>query len=210
MSGFVSRFGVLAQKIGMSRILTNDSAIAVTILKVPKCHVVARRDAPDYVSLALGVEEAKFSVAKPQAESFKKKGLPVCSLVREFRVKHEEAKNVGEAITIDLLEEGLLVDVTAESVGKGFAGPMKRWNFSGMGASHGVSLTHRAHGSLGTRDKIFPGRKMAGHLGCDVITIQSQKIVKIDNELGLIAIYGTVPGKSGVWVRVSKAMKGKK
>lgn len=203
-----SRFGILAQKVGMSRIFMEDRAIPVTLLKVPGCHVLEKKEREDYVSLVLGVSEAKGKVAKPQHVQFKNAGFPDCPLVREFRVKKQEAENVGSEIKMEWLKVGNVVDVSGNSVGKGFSGPMKRWNFSGLRATHGVSLTHRSHGSTGTREKIYKGRKMAGHLGDEKVTVQSQRVVYIDDDLGLLGIAGTVPGKAGCWVKVTKAIKG--
>jgi len=205
---FVSRFGVLAKKVGMTRVLDQNKAVAVTLLEIPKCHVLKKDERDGYVSISLGVEKCDKKIRNPQVKEFEKKNLPVCPMTREFRVTKEEADSIADFVQFDWVEEGNFVDVTGKTVGKGFAGPMKRWNFSGLRASHGVSLTHRSHGSTGTRDKIFKNRKMAGHLGNEQVTIQSQKVVKIDENLGIIAVSGCVPGRKGSWVRMTKAIKG--
>ena len=203
-----SKFGVFAQKLGMSRMfLENKKAVAVTLLKVPTSHVLEKKQCDGYSVMKLGISECKGKVNKPQSQHFERMNLPICKKVKEFRITDEEAGNVGETVGTEWIEIGAFVDITGKNIGKGFAGAMKLWNFRGAKASHGASLSHRAIGSTGTRDKIFKQRKMPGRMGQENITIQSQKIVYKDEEQGVIGLLGSVPGKKGTWVRVFKAMK---
>lgn len=209
MTNFVSRFGILAEKVGMSRLFMNDRAVAITLLRVPGCHVLKKEEREDCVVLTLGISDIKGKVKDPQAKEHERLGVPPSKLVSEFKVAKDEAiYEVASTIKMEWLKEGAIVDVSSKSVGKGFAGPMKRWNFHGLRASHGVSVSHRSHGSTGTREKIYKGRKMAGRMGQELVTVQNQKVVYIDNEQGLLGICGTIPGKKGTLVRVCKAIKG--
>jgi len=206
---FISRFGMYAQKVGMSRIFLEKRMVAITLLKVAKSHVVAKKDCEEFSVVTLGIaDEVKGKVNKPQAKHFERMNLPMCKLIREFRVTKAEADAIGAEVGSEWINVGCLIDVQSKSVGKGFAGGMKLWNFSGSKASHGASLSHRSIGSTGTRDKIFKQRKMPGRMGQETITIQGQQVVYKDEELGLIGVLGSVPGKTGTWVRVSKAIKG--
>jgi large subunit ribosomal protein L3 len=206
-SNHVSRFGVLAQKLGMSRIFLERKAVAITLLKVPTSHVLEKKACDGFSVMKLGVTEAKGKVKKPQAKECEKNNKPICSLVKEFRISHEEAQKLEEQVGQEWIDLGSFVDVSSKSVGKGFAGAMKRWNFSGGPASHGASLSHRSIGSTGTRDKIFKNRKMPGRMGHENVTVQSQKIVYKDEESGIIGLLGSVPGKKGTWVKVVRAIK---
>lgn len=209
MSQFISRFGMYAQKVGMSRIFLEKRLVAITLLKVVKSHVIAKKEVEDHAVVTLGIaDEYKGKIKQPQAKHYERMNLPQCKFVREFKVTKEEAAALGSEVGSEWINIGCLIDVQSKSIGKGFAGAMKMWNFSGSRASHGASLSHRSIGSTGTRDKIFKQRKMPGRMGQETITIQGQQIVYKDEELGLIGLIGSVPGKKGTWVRVSKAIKG--
>ena len=209
MSSFISRFGAYAQKVGMSRIFVEKKAVAITLLKVPTSYLIEKKETEEFSVLKLGVQTGKKlkNINKPRTVELQKLNKPVCDLIKEFKVSKEEADAITESFKMDWLEEGVFLDVQSKSIGKGFAGVMKRWHFKGGPASHGSSLFHRGRGSIGTRDKLFKKVKMAGRLGQNLTTIQSQKILYKDEELGLIGIAGTVPGKTGVWVKLSKAIK---
>lgn len=201
-----SRFGVCAQKVGMSRLFIDKKVYAVTLLKVPENFVVEKKVYDAHVSVKLAVEVAK-SVNKPQIEELKKKNLPACSLMKEFKISQEEFDALGEKIGQEWISIGDLVDIRAKNIGKGFAGGMKKWHFSGQQATHGATLSHRSIGSTGTRDKIFKQRKMPGRMGQEFVTIQNQKVLYKDEELGIIGIYGAVPGRKGTWVNIMRAIK---
>jgi len=203
-----SKFGVFAQKLGMSRIfLENKKAVAITLLKVPTAHVLEKKQCDGYSVMKLGITECKGKVNKAQSKHAERTNAPLCKKIKEFRISDEEAAAIGETVGTEWIEVGSFVDITGKNIGKGFAGAMKLWNFQGAQASHGASLSHRAIGSTGTRDKIFKMRKMPGRMGQETITIQSQKIVYKDEEQGVIGLLGSVPGKKGTWVNVFKAMK---
>ncbi|KZK78956.1 50S ribosomal protein L3 [Pseudovibrio sp. Ad13] len=208
------RSGVIAQKVGMTRIYNAAGEhVPVTVLRLDNCQVVAHRtaDKNGYTALQLGVGAAKvkntnramrghFAVAKVEP---KRK-------LAEFRVSEENLIEVGAELTADHFLNGQFVDVTGTSIGKGFAGAMKRHNFGGGRASHGVSVSHRAHGSTGQCQdpgKVFKGKKMAGHLGAERVTTQNLKVVRTDVERGLIMVEGSVPGSKGGWILVRDAIK---
>ena len=208
------RSGVIAQKVGMTRIY-NDAGehVPVTVLKLENCQVIAHRteEKNGYVAVQVGAGLAKvkntpramrghFAVAKVEP---KRK-------LAEFRVSQDNLIDVGAEITADHFVEGQFVDVTGTSIGKGFAGAMKRHNFGGLRASHGVSISHRSHGSTGQCQdpgKVFKGKKMAGHMGAEQVTTQNLKIVRTDVERGLIMIQGAVPGSKGGWIVIRDAVK---
>ena len=208
------RSGLIAKKMGMTRVF-NESGdhLPVTVLRVDNCQVVAvRNDETDgYNALQLGAGSAKVRrVSKPMRGHFAKANVEPKRKLVEFRVSPDALIDVGAELVPSHFSEGQYVDVTGTSIGKGFAGAMKRHNFSGLRASHGVSVSHRAHGSTGQCQdpgKVFKGKKMAGHLGDKRVTIQSQKIVSIDDERGLILIYGAVPGAKNGWVTIKDAVK---
>ncbi len=203
-----SKFGVFAQKLGMTRMfLENKKAVAITLLKVPTAHVLEKKQCDGYSVMKLGITECKGKLNKPQSKHLERMNQPLCKKVKEFRISDQEAAQVGETVGTEWITVGDFVDITGKSTGKGFAGAMKLWNFQGSQASHGASLSHRAIGSTGTCDKIFKQRKMPGRMGQDTITIESQKIVFKDEEQGVIGLLGSVPGKKGTWVNVFKAMK---
>ena len=208
------RSGLIAKKLGMTRVF-NESGdhLPVTVLRVDNCQVVAvRNDETDgYNALQLGAGSAKVRrVSKPMRGHFAKANVEPKRKLVEFRVSADALIDVGAELVPSHFSEGQYVDVTGTSIGKGFAGAMKRHNFSGLRASHGVSISHRAHGSTGQCQdpgKVFKGKKMAGHLGDKRVTVQSQKIVSTDDERGLILIYGAVPGAKNGWVTIKDAVK---
>jgi len=208
------RSGVIAQKIGMSRVY-NDAGehVPVTVLKLDDCQVVAHRteDKNGYTALQLGAGLAKVkNTTRAQRGHFAVANVEPKLKMVEFRVPETDLIPVGATITADHFVPGQFVDVTGTSVGKGFAGSMKRWNFRGHRASHGNSVTHRAHGSTGQRQdpgKTFAGKKMAGHMGDERITTLNLKVVRTDVARGLILVEGAVPGSKGGWITVRDAIK---
>ncbi len=209
------RTGVLARKIGMSRVFAEDGVhVPVTVLQLESCQVVAQRTAErdGYIALQLGAGAAKASrTPKAQREHFAKASVEPKQKVIEFRVSEDNLIDVGAELTADHFVPGQYVDVAGTSVGKGFAGAMKRWNFGGLRATHGVSISHRSHGSTGNRQdpgRTFPGKKMAGHLGAERVTTQNVEVVRVDVERGLILVKGAVPGPKGGWIEVRDAVKG--
>ncbi|MCX7342168.1 MAG: 50S ribosomal protein L3 [Hyphomicrobiales bacterium] len=208
------RSGVIAQKVGMTRVY-NDAGenIPVTVLKVDNCQVVAHRtvEANGYVALQIGVGKAKVkNVSKAERARFAVAKVEPKKKVAEFRVDDKGLIPVGAEITADHFVAGQFVDVTGTTTGKGFAGGMKRWNFGGLRATHGVSVSHRSIGSTGGRQdpgKTFKNKKMAGHLGVETVTTQNLKVVSTDAERGLIVVQGAVPGVNGGWIRVRDAVK---
>jgi large subunit ribosomal protein L3 len=210
------RSGLIAQKVGMTRIFTEDGThVPVTVLKVDTCQVVSTRsvDKDGYTAVQLGAGRAKVkNVAKAQREQFAKAQVEPKKKVVEFRVTPENVLAVGAELAASHFIPGQFVDVTGHTVGKGFAGAMKRHNFRGLEASHGVSISHRSHGSTGQRQdpgKVFKGKKMAGHMGDVQVTVQNLSVVSTDDERGLILVRGSVPGSEGTWVLVRDAVKRK-
>ena len=212
--GMAMRTGLIAQKLGMTRVFTDEgNHVAVTVLKVDNCQVVAQRtpERDGYTALQLGVGAAKVKkVTKPQRGHFAKAKVEPKKKLAEFRVSDDALVDVGAEITAGHFLPGQFVDVTGTSIGKGFAGAMKRHNFGGLRATHGVSVSHRSHGSTGQRQdpgKVFKNKKMAGHLGAAKVTTQSLQVVVADAERGLLMIRGSVPGSEGGWVLVKDAKK---
>ncbi len=210
------RTGLIAQKLGMSRVFTDDgNHVPVTVLRVENCQVVAQRTAEKdgYTALQLGVGKAKVkNVTQPQRGHFAKAKVEPKAKLAEFRVSEDALVDVGAEITAGHFLPGQYVDVTGTSIGKGFAGGMKRHNFSGLRASHGVSVSHRSLGSTGQRQdpgKTFKNKKMAGHMGAERVTTQSLEVVSTDAERGLLFIKGAVPGSDSGWVLVKDAVKRK-
>jgi len=208
------RSGVIAQKLGMTRIFSDAGEhIPVTVLKMEHCQVVAQRteEKNGYTALQLGVGTVKVkNTSKAQRGHFAVAKVEPKRKMAEFRVDPKNMIEVGAEITAEHFVPGQLVDVTGTTIGKGFAGAMKRWNFGGLRATHGVSVSHRSHGSTGNRQdpgKVFKNKKMAGHLGDERVTTQNIKVVKIDVERGLIMVRGAVPGSKGGWVLVRDAIK---
>jgi large subunit ribosomal protein L3 len=210
------RSGLLGQKVGMTRVLSDDGEhIPVTVVKVDHCQVVAVRttEKDGYTALQIGVGKAKVkNVTKPERGHFAKAKVEPKKKLVEFRVSSDALLAVGDEISAEHFVPGQFVDVVGTSLGKGFAGAMKRWNFSGLEASHGVSISHRSPGSTGNRQdpgKTFKGKKMAGHLGHERVTIQSLKVVQTDAARGLVYIRGAVPGHEGAYVLIKDAAKRK-
>ena len=208
------RSGVIAQKIGMTRIY-NDAGehVPVTVLRMENCQVVAQRtqEKNGYTAVQLGVGLAKVkNTPKAMRGHFAAASVEPKSKVAEFRVSPENMIEVGAEITADHFVSGQKVDVTGTSVGKGFQGVMKRHNFGGGRATHGNSVSHRSHGSTGQRQdpgKVFKGKKMAGHMGSTRVTTQNLEVVSTDTERGLILVRGAVPGSKGSWIYVRDAVK---
>jgi len=208
------RTGVIAKKLGMTRLFAEDGAhVPVTVLELDGCQVVGQRtqERDGYVALQLGAGAKKAkNTNKAQREAFAKLEVEPKAYVTEFRVDADSLLEVGAELSADHFVAGQKVDVQAETIGKGFAGAMKRWNFGGLRASHGVSISHRSHGSTGQRQdpgKTFKGKKMAGHYGQEVVTTQNLTIVRVDAERGLIMVKGAVPGHEGTWVKIRDAVK---
>ena len=210
------RSGVIAQKLGMSRLFTEDGQhIPVTVLKLDNCQVIAHKtaDKHGYTALQIGAGAIKVkNVTKAERGNFAKANVEPKRKVVEFRVTPENLIDVGAEITAEHFVPGQFVDATGTSIGKGYAGGMKRWNFGGLRATHGVSISHRSIGSTGMRQdpgKTFKGKKMPGHLGAERVTTQNLEVVKTDAERGLIMVRGAVPGSKGGWVHLRDAVKRK-
>jgi large subunit ribosomal protein L3 len=210
------RTGLLARKLGMTRIFTEDgNHVPVTVLAVDNCQVVAVRtpEKDGYSALQLGVGAAKVkNVSKPQRGHFARAKVEPKARLAEFRVSDDAVVDVGAEITAAHFVPGQRVDVVGTSIGKGFAGAMKRHNFSGLRATHGVSVSHRSHGSTGQRQspgKTFKNKKMAGHLGAERVTVQSLVVIAADAERGVLMLRGAVPGSKGGYVLVKDAAKRK-
>ena len=208
------RSGVIAKKVGMTRIFQEDGKqVPVTVLQLDKLQVVAMRtvekDGYSAVQLGAGTAKAKRTSA-PMRGVFAAAKVEPKRKIAEFRVAPENLINVGEEITANHYFEGQFVDVSGTSIGKGFAGAMKRHNFGGLRASHGVSISHRSHGSTGQCQdpgRVFKGKKMAGHMGAARVTTQNLQVVKTDADRGLIMVKGAVPGSKGGWVTIKDAVK---
>jgi large subunit ribosomal protein L3 len=210
----IVRTGVIARKVGMTRLFQADGRhVPVTVLQLEDLQVVGRREADrdGYTAVQLGAGKAKAkNVAKPQRAAFGKAKVEPKAKVAEFRVPEDALLDVGASISADHFVAGQLVDVCGVTQGKGFAGAMKRWGFKGLRATHGVSLSHRSHGSTGQRQdpgKVFKNKKMAGHMGARNRTQQNLEVVRTDPVRGLIFIKGSVPGSKGGWVSVEDAVK---
>ena len=208
------RSGVIAQKLGMTRIY-NDAGehVPVTVLRMENCQVVAQRtqEKNGYTAVQLGVGLSKVkNTSKALRGHFAAASVEPKAKVAEFRVSPENMLDVGAEITVEHFVVGQKVDVTGTSIGKGFQGVMKRHNFGGGRASHGNSVSHRSHGSTGQRQdpgKVFKGKKMAGHMGDVRVTTQNVEVVSTDTDRGLILIRGAVPGTKGAWILVRDAVK---
>ena len=208
------RTGVIAKKVGITRIFKEDGRhVPVTVLSLENCQVVSQRtiDRDGYVAVQLGAGAAKTkNVAKPQRGHFAKAEVEPKARLVEFRVAEDALVDVGAEISADHFVAGQLVDVAGHTQGKGFAGAMKRWGFGGLRATHGVSVSHRSHGSTGQRQdpgKVFKNKKMAGHMGDRQRTQQNLEIVLTDADRGLLFVRGSVPGAKGTWLTVSDAVK---
>ena len=208
------RTGVIAKKLGMTRLFLEDGRqVPVTVLHLDNLQVVAQRtnDTDGYVAVQLGAGDAKAKrVSAPMRGHFAKAGVAPKRKIAEFRVSEENLVPVGEEIVADHYFAGQFVDIAGTSIGKGFAGAMKRHNFGGLRASHGVSVSHRSHGSTGQCQdpgKVFKGKKMAGHMGAVRVTTQNLQVVRTDSDRGLIMVKGSVPGSKGGWVTIKDAVK---
>ncbi len=208
------RSGIIAYKLGMSRIFDADgSHVPVTVLKVDNCEVVAQRtrERDGYDAVQLGVGRAKVkNVAQPLRGHFAKANVEPKRKLAEFRVSPEALLEVGAELGAAHFVADQFVDIAGTSIGKGFAGAMKRYGFRGLGATHGVSVSHRSLGSTGQCQdpgRVFKGKKMAGHMGAERVTMQNLRVVSTDDERGLILVKGAVPGAKGGWVLVSDAIK---
>ncbi len=208
------RSGVIAKKVGMTRLFLDDGKqIPVTVLQLDKLQVVAKRTAETdgYSAVQLGAGTAKVKrTSQAMRGHFAAAKVEPKRKIAEFRVDPENLIDVGEEITANHYFEGQFVDVSGTSIGKGFQGAMKRWNFKGLRATHGVSISHRSHGSTGQCQdpgRVFKGKKMAGHMGAARVTTQNLQVVRTDADRGLIMVKGAVPGSKGGWVTIKDAMK---
>jgi large subunit ribosomal protein L3 len=208
------RTGLLAQKIGMSRIFYEDgTAEPVTILKCSRSQVVDsfEKDGHNFVKMASFIDHKNVGkLKKPQLKAYKSAKIKHSAKIYDFKVSKDAKLSIDQEVTVQHFAEGQYVDVQGVSVGKGFAGAMKRHGFAGLEATHGVSVSHRSHGSTGQCQdpgRVFKGKKMAGHLGDDVVTIQNLRVLLVDSENEIIAISGAVPGKKGGFVKVKDALK---
>jgi len=208
------RSGVIAQKLGMTRIFTDAGVhVPVTVLKLDRCEVIAHRtmEKNGYTALQLGVGLAKVkNVSKAERGNFAIAKVEPKQKLAEFRVDDKGMIPVGAEITADHFVVGQFVDVSGITTGKGFAGGMKRWNFGGLRATHGVSVSHRSIGSTGGRQdpgKTFKNKKMPGHMGVERITTQNLRVVQTDTDRGLILVEGAVPGVKGGYIYIRDAVK---
>jgi large subunit ribosomal protein L3 len=208
------RTGVIAKKLGMARFFDEaGSHVPVTVLSLEGCQVVAQRskDKDGYVALQLGAGAKKAkNTSKAMRGHFAKAEVEPKRTLAEFRVSEDNLIDVGAELTADHFVPGQKIDITGVTVGKGFAGAMKRWNFGGLRATHGVSVSHRSHGSTGNRQdpgRTFPGKKMAGHYGQETVTTLNLTVWRVDVERGLILVRGAVPGTEGTFVKIRDAVK---
>ena len=208
------RSGVIAQKVGMTRLFTEAGEhVPVTVLRLDNCQVVGHRtaDKNGYVALQLGAGARRVrNVSKAERGNFAIAKVEPKRKLAEFRVSADGVIPIGAEITADHFVVGQFVDVTGTSIGKGFAGGMKRWNFGGLRASHGVSISHRSIGSTGGRQdpgKTFKNKKMPGHMGVERVTTLNLRVVQTDPERGLILVEGAVPGAKGGWIMLRDAVK---
>jgi large subunit ribosomal protein L3 len=208
------RTGVIAKKVGMTRLFQADGRhVPVTVLQLDELQVVGRREADrdGYTAVQLGAGKAKAkNVAKPQRAAFGKAKVEPKAKVAEFRVADDALLDIGATISADHFIPGQFVDICGVTQGKGFAGAMKRWGFKGLRATHGVSVSHRSHGSTGNRQdpgRVFKNKKMAGHMGARNRTQQNLEVVRTDPIRGLLFIKGSVPGHKGSWLTVTDATK---
>ncbi|WP_375326408.1 50S ribosomal protein L3 [Candidatus Tisiphia endosymbiont of Nemotelus uliginosus] len=208
------RTGLIAKKIGMTLIFNDQGEkMAVTFLQVENCQVIGHRtdEKEGYDALIIGVKDQKLSkVTKSLKQVFANIQVTPKVKVKEFRISKDCFITVGAELYVDHFVAGQFVDVVGTTIGKGFAGGMKRHNFRGLEASHGVSISHRSHGSTGGRQdpgKVFKGKKMAGHMGCVRATVQNLKVVNTNKEQGIIVVSGNIPGSKGSYVYIQDAVK---
>ncbi|MFS2318067.1 50S ribosomal protein L3 [Maricaulis sp. D1M11] len=209
------RTGAIAKKLGMTRVFSEEgSHVPVTVLHVDNCQVISHKtgERDGYTALQLGAGDAKAKrTNKAQRGHFAKAQVAPKRKLVEFRISDDQVIEVGAQITADHFVPGQKIDVAGTSIGKGFAGAMKRHNFGGLRASHGVSISHRSHGSTGQCQdpgKVFKGKKMAGHMGAARVTAQNLEVVRVDVDRGLVLVKGAVPGSAGGWVEIRDAVKG--
>jgi len=208
------RTGLIAQKLGMSRMFDSDGKhVPVTLLKVEGCQVIAvqteEKNGYTSVQLGVGVKKVK-NTSKAERGHFAKAKVEPKKKVVEFRVDEKHLLEVGAELSVDHFVIGQYVDVTGVTIGRGYQGVMKRWNFSGLRATHGVSLAHRSAGSTGQCQdpgRVFKNKKMAGHMGAATRTMLNLRVVSVDAENGLIAVRGAVHGSKGGWVLIRDAVK---
>ncbi|WP_349958003.1 50S ribosomal protein L3 [Rhizobium sp. ZPR3] len=208
------RSGVIAQKVGMTRVY-NDAGehVPVTVLRMEGCQVVAQRtvEKNGYIAVQLGAGQAKVkNTTKALRGHFAVASVEPKAKLAEFRVTEDNLLEVGTELNAGHFTAGQLVDVTGTTIGKGFAGAIKRHGFGGLRATHGVSVSHRSHGSTGSRQdpgKVFKNKKMAGHMGQTRVTTQNLEVVSTDEDRGLILVKGAVPGSKGAWIIVRDAVK---
>jgi len=208
------RSGLIGRKLGMTQLFNEQGAqVAVTVVQVKPCVVVSQKTAEKdgYNAVQLGTDPiAANKLSKPLRVFFEKKQAEPMRYLREFRVTAENRLDTGASLAADHFSKGQLVDVAGITVGKGFAGGMKRHGFGGLPASHGVSVSHRSHGSTGNRQdpgKVFKNKKMAGHMGVDRVTTLNLVVEDVDTEHGLVFIRGSVPGPKNGIVYVRDAIK---
>jgi large subunit ribosomal protein L3 len=208
------RTGLLAKKLGMTRIFKEDGThVPVTVLHVDNVQVVAARteEKDGYTAVQIGYGKAKVkNVSQPNKGHYAKAKVEPKAKLVEFRVDADATLEPGATLSAAHFVAGQIVDISGTTKGKGFAGAMKRWNFSGLEASHGVSISHRSHGSTGNRQdpgKTFKNKKMAGHLGQERVTTQNLEVAAVDAAKGLLMIKGAVPGAKGGYVLVRDAVK---
>ncbi|NQY82529.1 MAG: 50S ribosomal protein L3 [Alphaproteobacteria bacterium] len=208
------RSGLLTKKLGMSHLYDDAGLrISVTVLQLDQAQVVAVRDNENhgYCAVQLGAGSQKSQrLSKALKGMYAKVALQPKAKLREFRVSEDALLEVGTELAVSHFVVGQWIDATAISIGKGFAGVMKRHNFSGMRASHGVSVSHRAHGSTGQCQgpgRVFKNKKMAGHMGAKRVTVQNLKVVGVDEVRGLLMVKGAVPGHTGSWIALKDAVK---
>ncbi|MCL2673440.1 MAG: 50S ribosomal protein L3 [Alphaproteobacteria bacterium] len=211
------RSGLIAKKVGMTRLFTDEGVhVPVTVLKVENCQVVAlrTREKDGYVAVQLGYGIAKDKhTAKPQRAYFAKRSVPNKLKMVEFVVDEGNVPEAGATLSPAHFEVGQLVDVSGVTIGRGFQGAMKRWNFRGLEASHGVSISHRSLGGTGARQdpgRVYKGKKMHGHMGDKRVTVQNLKVVGVDESRGLLMVKGAVPGAENSFVTVRDAVKAPK
>jgi len=208
------RLGLVGKKIGMTqKFYESGEAVPVTVLQVEpgKIVEVIEKDKRGYSALLVGYGHIKSSkLTKSMKGFYAKKSLEAKKFLKEYRVENTEEFKAGSDITLDILKDKKYVDIRSKTIGKGFAGVMKRWNFGGLRATHGVSVSHRSHGSTGQRQdpgKVFKGKKMAGHMGAANVTVQNLEVIKTMSDEGYIYIKGAVPGPKGGWVLLKDSVK---
>ena len=206
--------GLIGTKLGMTReFMETGQSVPVTVIKIEKGRVldVITKEKRGYNAVKIGFFKIKNSKVKKQMKGyFVKKNTEPKKILKEFRVENNEQYKEGNEIGLEIFKDKKFLDVKAKTIGKGFAGVMKRWNFGGLRASHGVSVSHRSHGSTGQRQdpgKVFKGKKMAGHMGSKKVTIQNLKVVEVDEENQLLIIKGSVPGKKNSTIFIKDSIK---